>query len=166
VAWVAGTLGETVVVVHLDVRRRIASLPAPGADPAAAVLRRGAPAQWWLPVRESVRVFETARWTEVDRHDLRAPVRALQSHGDAVWALVGELQAPQLLVWRGSGWQRVAVPSRQLRAMAAEARGERLLVGGADPSALHVLDAQGRVQRSWALPPEAGLRGVAWFPAA
>ena len=35
VPWLAGTLGDDTMVVHLDVRRRIAALRVPGADPPA-----------------------------------------------------------------------------------------------------------------------------------
>ncbi len=71
VPWLAGALGDEVIVVHLDVRRRIAALNVPGARPHAAQLQRtDGRLEWWLPAGQELLVFDTARWTLLARHAL------------------------------------------------------------------------------------------------
>ncbi|MBE0549093.1 MAG: hypothetical protein IH627_15880, partial [Rubrivivax sp.] len=61
VPWLAGVQGNEVVVVHMDVRRRIAALRVDAANPAGATLRAASPArgavEWWLPAGNEVHVF-------------------------------------------------------------------------------------------------------------
>lgn len=165
VPWLAGTLDDTVAVVHLDVRRRIASLRLPGALPAASTLHRSGEAwQWWLPVGDAVQRIDTARWRPIDRLPAPGPVRALQSMGEAVWALVGRAGASSLQVWRGGEWRPVELAPGRAVALAVDAPSRRVLVATEEPAALHLLDAEGRTLERWTLPAPPG--AVAWMPAA
>lgn len=173
VPWLAGMQGDDVVVVHLDVRRRIAALRVPGANPAGAALRpasRGrSTIEWWLPAGHEIHVFDTARWVRVAAHALPGPVLQLQATDEAVWALVGERAAATLFTLRGSqadAWQRVVAGAGALAALRAAPRGLQVLaLRAADPPALLLLEAGGAVLRSWLLPSGAGFDGVAWLPA-
>lgn len=165
VPWVAGVLQDAVAVVHLDVRRRIALLPVPGALPQAALLRTDRNGlRWWLPAGPAVQVFDVARWTPVERHVLPGPVGAIQALGDAVWAVAGEPGNTDLLIWRGKDWQRVDEPTGRPRALRADPQGHAMLVATFDPAGLHLVDTEGRTLHRWALSPGTALRGVAWVP--
>lgn len=173
VPWLAGVQDSDVIVVHLDVRRRIAALRVDAAMPAGATLRVGSPArgavEWWLPAGNEVHVFDTARWVRVAVHTLPAPVRQLQAVGDDVWALVGERGAAALFILRagqGPASLRVGSVAGSWVALRGEPRGPRVLALRADPPALLMLDAGGGVLGTWPLPLDADLRGAAWFPVA
>lgn len=164
VAWVAGRAGPQVAVVHLDVRRRIASLPFAEARPDGAALVAGGTArQWWLPVADTVQVLDPSRWEVLERHALAAPVHAVVAASAAVWVRVDDAQAP-LRLWRDRRWQRPAADvAEALRALAPDATASTLLCAGSDR--VWELDAQGRVARAWRFDAGAALRGVAAFPA-
>jgi len=171
VPWIAGVQGREVVVVHLDVRRRIAALSVAGANPAGAALRpapRGhGLGEWWLPAGNEVHVFDTARWVRVAGHTLPGPVRQLQATGDVVWALVGERDSATLFRLRGGqgeSWQSLAGIGGALTAMRGEPGGPHLLALQTDPPALLRLDADGGVLRTLPLPPATSWGGVAWLP--
>ena len=173
VAWLAGMQDNEVVVVHLDVRRRIAALRVDAANPAGATLRpasreRG-PAAWWLPAGNEVQVFDASRWVRLAVHALPGPVRQLQAVDDAVWALVGEHRAADLFVLRdgnAGGWKRMGGLAGPSLALRREPRGSRLLALRADPPALLMLDSGGSVLRTWPLPPATAMRGAGWIPMA
>lgn len=170
VPWLAGVQDMEVIVVHLDVRRRVAALRIDAANPAAATLRvaaRGRSAiEWWLPAGDEIHVFDTARWVRVAVHTLPGPVRQLQAVDGAVWALVGERGAAGLFILRdgqAGAWQRADVAAGHLVALRADPRESQMLALRSDPAALLVLGAGGGVQRTWPLPPATELLGAAWF---
>lgn len=67
VPWLAGLQDERVVLVHLDVRRRIAERTLPGARPQAALLRHAESGlQWCLPCGQQVQVLDLPRFEPVD----------------------------------------------------------------------------------------------------
>jgi hypothetical protein len=172
VPWVAGMQGDEAVVVHLDVRRRIAALRVPGANPGGAALRpasHGRTAnQWWLPAGHEIHVFDAARWVSVAAQTLPGPVRQLQATDDAVWALVGTRAGATLFVLRdgqADAWQRVDAGAGALSAVRAAPRGPQVLVlHAADAQALLLLESGGAVRRRWTVPAGAALDGVAWWP--
>ena len=172
--WVAGLQEGHVVIVNLDVRRRIAEFALPGARPQAALLRRAGEAwQWWLPCGRQVQVLDVPRFALADRYDLPAPVWALRAVGAAVWALVGEAQDTALWVWDGGPWRPLGSAAGGAlglpgvpRALAVEAGGTRVLLATGRPAAVHLLAADGRVLERWPLPAGADLSGVAWLRAA
>ena len=171
--WVAGLQGGRVVVVHLDVRRRIAELALPDARPQAALLRRAAAAwQWWLPCGSQVQVLDLPRFALAGRYELPAPVRALWAVGTAVWALLGDAHAAALWLWDGDPWRPLGSqadasgePGVPL-ALAVEPGGARVLLATGQPAAVYLLAADGLVLERWPLPAGADLRGVAWLSAA
>ncbi len=172
VPWLAGMQGDEAVVMHLDVRRRIAALRMPGANPKGAALRPASPGrstnQWWLPAGNEIHVFDTARWVRVAAYTLPGPVLQLQATDEAVWALVGERAAATLFTLRDSQadtWQRVVAGAGALTALRAAPRGSQVLaLRAADAPALLLLEAGGAVLRTWLLPAGAGVDGVAWWP--
>jgi len=173
VPWLAGELGDEVVVVHLDVRRRIATLRVGGANPAGAALRPASRGQglheWWLPAGNEIHVFDTARWARVAGYTLPGPVRQLQATEGAVWALVGERGAAALFMLRdgqADAWQRVGGVAGPLLALCGGGQRSQTLALRADPQALLMLDAAGGVLRTWPLAPATDLRGAAWLPLA
>ena len=165
--WVAGLQDGRVVVVHLDVRRRIAELALTGAQPQAALLRRADTGwQWWLPCGPQVQVLDVPRFALADRYELPAPVRVLRAVGAAVWALVGEAHATALWVWDGGPWRplgSVAVALGVPRALAIEPNGSRVLLATTRPDAVHLLGTDGQVLDRWSLPTGADPQGVAWL---
>ena len=174
VPWLAGMQGDEAVVVHLDVRRRIAALRVPGANPAGAALRppsrgRGT-IQWWLPAGHEIHVFDTARWVRLATHTLPGPVLQLQATDETVWALVGERAGATLFTLGDSqpdAWQRVGAGAAALSALRAAPRTPQVLVlRAADAHELLLLDAGGAVLRRWSVPKGVGLDGVAWWPVA
>jgi len=173
VPWLAGMQGDKAAVVHLDVRRRIAALRVPGANPTGAALRLASQGRstnrWWLPAGNEIHIFDTARWIRVAAHTLPGPVLQLQTTDEAVWALVGERAAATLYTLRDSqvdAWQRLGAGAGALAAMRAAPRGFQVLaLRAADPPALLLLEAGGAVLRTWPLPSGAGIDGVAWWPA-
>lgn len=137
VSWVAGHAGQGVAIVHLDVRRQIAALAMPGAQPGRALLL-GEPGawRWWLPAADGVHCIDALRWVPIEvlaLADAPAPVRVLQS-----------LQGVPHHVW----------PGPQGPARMAAARGDRL----------EVLDTHGALVQHWALPAGPAVRGVRWMP--
>lgn len=174
VPWLAGTLGDEVSVVHLDVRRGIAALRASGANPSGAALRMpsagGVPLEWWLPAGHEVHIFDTARWLRLAVHALPAPVRQLQVVHDTVWALVGPPGGGLAHLLRdgpAAEWQRVSKLAAPLAALRSEPGGSRLLALQAHPPALRVVDGgDGALLRHWPLPPQTAPQGAAWLPPA
>jgi len=171
VAWLAGIQDNEVIVVHLDVRRRIATLRVGAANPAGAALRptsRGhGPTEWWLPAGNEIHVFDTARWARVAGYTLPGPVRQLQATEGAVWALVGERGAAALFVLRdgqAEPWQRVGGVAGPLAALRAAPGVPQVLALRADPPALLQIDGGGAILRTWPLPSGSGFDGVAWLP--
>lgn len=173
VPWVAGMQGDEAVIVHLDVRRRIAALRGPGASPGGAAFRpasRGRSAnQWWLPAGREIHVFDAARWVRVAAYTLPGPVLQLQATDEAAWALVGERGGATLFILgdgQADGWQRVGAGAGNLAALRAAPRGTHVLaLRAADPPALLLLEAGGAVLRRWPVPAGVALGGVAWWPA-
>ena len=151
VPWLAGKQGDEVVVVHLDVRRRIAALRVAGAEPARG---RAAPGLAWAGPRTSggcrpaTRSMSSTRRAGCVWPGTRCPGRcaSLQATDDAVWALVGERGARGPLHASRRPGGCVAARGRRGRAVAALCGGRRpqLLVLRADPPALLLLDAAGR----------------------
>jgi hypothetical protein len=174
VPWLAGSQGNEVIVVHLDVRRRIAALRADTANPAGATLRVAShepgAVEWWLPAGNDVHVFDTTRWAHMAMHALPGPVRQLQAVDGAVWARVGERGAAQLFLLRdgaAGAWQRVSGAPGPLVALRADPRGSRLLALQAHPPALSLLGSgDGSVLRNWPLPRDAEFHGAAWVAGA
>lgn len=177
VPWLAGAQGAEVVVLHLDVRRRIAALPADGANPAGATLRRTARApaafEWWLPAGRDVHVFDTARWRHKTRHTLPGTVQQLQAVDDtvasALWALVGERDDAALwrLVDEADGWHPVPGCAGRLRCMNGGPPGAGLWVLRRAPSALLHIDSDGVLRALWPLPDtRGGWQGIAAWPLA
>lgn len=173
VPWVAGVQDDDAVVVHLDVRRRIAALRVPGANLAGATLRLASSGRgtnpWWLPAGNEIHVFDTARWVRLATHTLAGPVLQLQATDDAVWALVGERAGATLFTLGDSqpdAWQRMSAGAGALSALRAAPRGPQVLVlRAADAHELLLLEAGGAVLRRWSVPKGVGLDGVAWWPA-
>jgi hypothetical protein len=164
VAWVAGRAGAQVVVVHLDVRRRIASFAeAEGRPHGAALVAGSAGLQWWLPTGDTVLSIDPLRWQPLERQRLPAPVRALHAAGKVVWAWVERAESP-LLGWRDGRWQPAEAGSAEpLHALALDAERSTLLRAG--PETVRALDAGGRAAGTWRLDAGVALRGVAAFPA-
>jgi hypothetical protein len=162
VAWVAGRAAEQVVVVHLDVRRRIAAFAhADARVHGAALVCDGAALQWWLPVGDAVHAIDPQRWQPIARQQLPAPVRALHSAPGLVWAWIERDEAP-LMVWRGGRWEPVDAVAEALQALALDPHHATLLC--AVPEAIRALDTAGRAVQTWRVDANAALRGVAAFP--
>ncbi|RVT50997.1 hypothetical protein [Rubrivivax albus] len=69
-AWVAATAGDLLLVVHLDVRRTVARLPAPGARPAESRLCGD---HWRVPVHGGTLTLDARRWTPLAEPASDAP---------------------------------------------------------------------------------------------
>ncbi|MBI3157147.1 MAG: hypothetical protein HYZ20_17340 [Burkholderiales bacterium] len=163
VPWVAGLVDGGVAVVHLDVRRRIATLPLAGARPQASALpQAGRAGAWWLPAGEHVFVVDTARWRVAS--ELPAPAGLLRLHDadGALWALA----EAGLLRWQPGGWQTVAALGGAPRALARDERRRHWLAAvtpadAAAPGAVLRLDDEGRLLARVALPAGARVDGLA-----
>jgi hypothetical protein len=163
-AWVGAMQGDQLVVIHLDVRRSIAAWALPGARPDASALPT--PTRWWVPVKDEVHGFDTARWQPLFRARLPGPGLALHTMRGAVWALVGSAGAATL--WRcedeaARDWQRVEDAGRDIVACAADAAGQRMAVLHAEPPGIQVFDLLGRVQHAQRLPGDPAPRRLAAF---
>jgi hypothetical protein len=180
VPWLAGMLGAEVVVMHLDVRRRIAALRADAANPAGAALRRvtrrpGA-FDWWLPAGNEIHVFDTARWQRTAAHTLPGPVRLVQATGDApdaaLWAWVDERGGTTL--WRlddpfAGAWRRLDEAAGLFRMIVGTPQGSPMFVLRGElpaPLQLEQLDSRGGRQARWQLPAATDWQGIAVWPAA
>lgn len=138
VNWVAGRAGEGVAIVHLDVRRQIASLALPGARLDRALLL-GEPGawRWWVPAGsevEGVHCIDAMRWVRqqvVAPADAPAPVRVLLSLGDS---------------------------PRDVSA------GPAMRIAVARAGQVEVLDAQGAALQRWRLPVGSEVQGVRCLP--
>lgn len=99
--WLAAWAGDEVQVVHLDVRRTVARLRAPGANPSGSVVHAGL---WWLPVGAELWGLDPRRWIVTVRRAAPGPVQSLAVAGSDLHALVAGT------VWRDEGgrWQPVA----------------------------------------------------------
>lgn len=99
--WLAARADDEVQVVHLDVRRTVARLQAPGANLAASVVQAGL---WWLPVGSTLWGLDPRRWTVEHQRALPGPVQRLAVAGSTLHALVDGT------VWRdeGGSWRPVA----------------------------------------------------------
>lgn len=164
--WLAGVRGDEVHILHLDVRRRIATLPLPGARVPAALWRPGpagaaARGRWWLPAGDTVHELDTQRWTIEAGTRLPGPVRQLIAVGDDAWALVDAAQA----LWRRGArdlhWQPLAVEARRIAALAADPASGHALLASAGPAALLRVDAEGRTIERWPLGDETSVHGLA-----
>jgi hypothetical protein len=156
--WLAGRVDEGVAIVHLDVRRRIATLALAAARPAAAALV-AAPAgwRWWLPAGDGVQVVDAARWTVVDRLPAPPGLLALRASGPSVWAY-GDAGLQR---WQDGAWRPLAVAARPVTAFEpGRGPGAGLLATSAPAALLH-LDADGRVRARRALPAGARIVGLA-----
>ncbi|MCW5635746.1 MAG: hypothetical protein KIT17_20585 [Rubrivivax sp.] len=161
-AWVAGTVGDDVAIVHLDVRRRIVSLRLPGARPQGAWLGlAGALPRWWLPQGDAVQLVDPRRWTPEGRHAFDAPVQAVFAFGGGVCVWVGSGAGGRLLHQQAAGWQDVDGGEAPAFVRAAPS-GRQLLVAGAHPASVRLLDDEGRVTRLPPLPEGGRLEGLAW----
>ena len=175
VPWLAGTQGAEVVVMHLDVRRRIATLQAAAANPAGSTLCRATQGRgafdWWLPAGHEVHVFDTTRWRRAAVHKLPGPVRELHAADDAagaaVWALVEERGSTALWLLddaTAGTWRPVSGLAESVVALRAASQGSQLLVLRSDPPALLRLDRNGGLLAHWRLPAAAARQGVAAWP--
>jgi hypothetical protein len=163
VPWAAALRDGQVQVVHLDVRRRIATWPLPGALLRAALLRREAGGWvWWLPAGSTLQRIDTARWLPLDAQALPCEALALQAVGGGLWLLGTQAGANGLWLSRGEGWRPVPVEGTP-RAMQADADDRMVLVLTSQPTRVCLLDREGRLLRVWEAP--AALRGVAWLAA-
>jgi hypothetical protein len=166
--WVAGTLGDEVHILHLNVRRRIATLPLPGARAGAALWRPGPPgeaarARWWLPAGDAVQVVETRRWTTERVLRLPGAVRQLVAAGDATWALVDAAQPLWRRSERDDAWHPVTVGARRIAAIAEEPVTGLVLAATQDPIALLRIEADGRPAMRWPLGDEVSVQALgAW----
>lgn len=99
--WVAASAGEELQVVHLDVRRVVARLPAQDTAAAGSALHAG---QWWLPVGATLLGIDPRRWTVTARRPVPGPVQRLAVAGGVLHALVDGT------LWRDepAGWRAVA----------------------------------------------------------
>ncbi len=99
--WVAASAGDELQVVHLDVRRIVARLPAQGSAAAGSALHAGL---WWLPVGGTLRGIDPRRWTVSTERPAPGPVMRLAVAGGVLHALVDGT------LWRDepAGWQVVA----------------------------------------------------------
>ena len=167
VPWVAGIVDGEVEVVHLDVRRRIARWPLPGAAPAASLLRvEDGQRVWWLPAGRELHRFDTTRWQRLGHERMPGTVRVLQALDDAVWALTGDGDEGALSVWRAGRWRPVREVAGEALALAADSVGRRLLLARARSPQLLVLDESGELRQAWSLPSGAALHGARWLPPA
>ncbi len=172
VPWLAGTLGAEVMVMHLDVRRRIAALRADAARPAGATLRRSVrdpgSLEWWLPAGPEVQVFDTRRWARLATHGLPGPVLQLQAVDAGIWALVGGRDDPAL--WRmaddASGWHPAQTVTAPVVAMSGTPQGSDLLVLQRGPPVLLRLNHDGSPKARWPLPAATPWQGLSVWPAA
>lgn len=161
VPWIAGidrANPDRVAVVHLDVRRTIAVLPLPGAQPAGAALRReGAQWHWWLPTAAGVSVIDAARWRTLTQLDVEGRARALMFTGDQLWMLAEPVGGmPLLLRRREDGWSAARADIGQALGLAS--CGDDLLVIGSHALQLHAAD--GTLLRRWAAPQDAAIAGA------
>ncbi|MDP2007061.1 MAG: hypothetical protein Q8K45_15395 [Rubrivivax sp.] len=178
VPWLAGTLGAEVVVMHLDVRRRIATLQAGAAKPAGAALRRAAHGhgalEWWLPAGQEVHVYDTTRWVRTAVHTLPGAVQQLQVMDDAgaaavdtpVWARIDSPGGPTLWRWdnTASGWQPAGRVLGTIVALGGTPPGRQLLVLRSEAPALLRLDRSGGLLAHWPLPANIAWQGLAAWP--
>lgn len=165
VPWLAGLHGSEVSVLHLDVRRRIATLRAEAARPAQASLH--GPAAWWLPAGPEVHVYDTSRWLRTAVHRLPGPVQDLRALGAVMWARVGAPDAAELgRVDETGRWHREPGIAGPVVALQAAAQGSQLLALCTDPPAVLRLDATGAVLDRRPLPAGGAWQGVAAWPGA
>lgn len=163
VPWVAGLADAGVVVLHLDVRRRVATLALPQARPQVSALpAAGRTGPWWLPAGDEVHVVDTARWRVETTLPAPAGLVRLADADTAVWALADA----GLLRWQSGHWRTVAAFDGVPRALARDPlRGHWLVAVGAAAAdaagtVLH-LDDEGRTLARAGLPAPARIAGLA-----
>jgi hypothetical protein len=188
VPWLAGMLGDDLMVVHLDVRRRVAALPLALARPEGSLVRRvgTSPPQWWVPQGTAVQLVDAGRWTLGPRFELGDVVHELQACGERVLVRCGEGEGARLVVGRDEAFAPSArfasaaagasLPSTAPfapsaagavpTAMAVQPSAAALLLATANPPALQWLDGTGRLVEQWPLPAGTAVRRVAWLPLA
>ena len=159
--WVAGIDGanaDRVVVVHLDVRRAVASLALPGARPAGAVLRReGGEWRWWLPTAAGIEAVDAASWRAVARLEVEGRAHALQFVGGRLWVLAASPSGPSLLLRQHErGWSAARIDIGEPIGLAV--RGSTLLVAGSAAVQQHAADAARR--QRWLAPPATTFAGA------
>lgn len=148
--WVAGRDAAGVAIVHLDVRRRVATLPLGGARPGAGALRRTASGDtWWLPAGDRVHVVDARRWTVLASLAAPATVQSLHAVGDRIAARAGD--PAELLLWQHDRWQSVQGLG-PVTALGSDAGAGHWLVVAGSPPVLQRLDRDGRPLSSVALP--------------
>lgn len=157
-SWLAGRaetpVGAVLTVLHLDVRRNLATLPVDGtaAPEAGAFFGVGTKSVFVLPDRQqaSLGVVDTQKWQALPRLALPGPAAAVRAHPASRHAAVlcrGEAGTLDTVIGldretlqTAAVWRSAGAP---LRALAHTPDGRRLLVleSGAD-AALQVLDAE------------------------
>ena len=171
VPWVAGHVGASTQVVHLDVRRRVATLPLADAQPAAALLRRRGDAwTWWLPAADGLHELDTWRWRTLAHHELPrdadAPLRvqALQALGETLWLLASDAAA-QARLWllRADRWERRDIGAGRPIALRADPDLRALWLATTEPNRIVVLNEDGALLRSWPLPAAGLVQGLCWL---
>lgn len=158
VPWVAGRAEDGVAIVHLDVRRRIATLALPAAQPGAAALIETAEGwRWWLPAGDIVHVVDAARWTVVE--SLQAPrgLLGLRAIGPSVWSF----GASGLQRWHDGAWRFLADVDWPVTAFEAGHGQHTRWLATTAPSALLQLDADAVRLARLPLPEGALIVGVA-----
>lgn len=163
VPWVAGLSDGGVAVLHLDVRRRVATLAIAHARPQASALpAAGRTGPWWLPAGDAVHVVDTARWRVESTVPAPAGLVTLADADAAVWALAED----GLLRWQSGHWQTVASLDAAPVALARDRlRGQWLVAvqdaPGAASAAVLRLDDQGRTLARVPLPAAQPIEGLA-----
>lgn len=159
VPWVAGLTDGGVAVLHLDVRRRVATLAIAHARPQASALpAAGRTGPWWLPAGDEVHVVDTAHWRVESTVPAPAGLVTLADAAAAVWALADD----GLLRWQSGRWQTVAALDAAPLALARDPlRGQWLVAARAASAFVLRLDDQGRTLARVTLPSVDRVEGLA-----
>jgi hypothetical protein len=162
--WVAGPRAGRLVVVHLDVRREIASFDLPEPRPAGALLRHDSGAgTWWVPAGEAVQRVDARRWLLLGRETPGAAVQALAAAGGTLWGLAGGAAAARLLRRGETGWTDAPEAMSAIGpplALRADLAAQQLLAVGRSAWQRHAAD--GRLLERWVPPDAVALDGAEW----